>query len=182
MSEASHNSISRRRLLEAAGTAAATAAAFGLNGRAEAAAPSTETMPFRANTSGIADFFIIPTDPPIGSGRLNFKGTSELLGGEITQLDHHIGHLTAEGVFKRSTDGVAVFTGANGNALYLNWSGVAKPSGTPGVYNFSGSFTVQGGKGEFAGATGSGDMNSVVDLNKLEVNQVWEGTITRLRC
>jgi hypothetical protein len=144
---------------------------------APAQEPPKDAIKVQMAVSGVADFFLVPTQPPVGSGRLNFKGTSEAFGGDITMIDMHTGHLGVDGVFLRSTDGHAVFRNAAGDELYLNWSGTARPTDTPNLYAFSGSFTVTGGKGKFAGATGSGVMNSRVNLGNLEVAQVWEGLV-----
>lgn len=150
-------------------------------GPAQAQQPARDTLAFKATTAGVADFFVVPVEPPVGSARLNLKGTSDLLGGAITFMDSHFGHLGVDGTFLRGTDGVGAFIGANGDAIYIQWSGTARPSDKAGIYNFAGGFTVTGGKGRFAGATGSGVINSVVNLNPLEVNGVWEGLVLALK-
>jgi hypothetical protein len=148
---------------------------------AQAQQPIRDTVAFKATVGGIADFFVVPSDPPVGSGRLNFRGTSDLLGGAITFLDQHIGHLGVDGTFTRSTDGYGVFTGANGDAICIQWAGAARPTDKAGIYAFTGGFTITGGKGRFTGASGHGIMNSTVNLTNLEVNQVWEGQVAVIR-
>jgi hypothetical protein len=148
---------------------------------AQAQQPVRDTVAFKATVGGIADGFVVPTDPPVLSGRLNFKGTSDLLGGAVTFLDQHIGHLGVDGTFTRSTDGHGVFTGANGDAICIQWAGTARPTDKAGVYAFAGGFTITGGKGRFTGASGHGIMNSTVNFNNFEVNQVWEGQVAVLR-
>jgi hypothetical protein len=183
MSDSTSTSISRRRLLEAAGSAAAAAAALGLTGPAAAAQPTTETAPFQATVSGsLTNVTMIPTVPPLLAGTMSLKGTSEALGGEVTMTDTHVGHLGVDGVFKRSTDGRAVFAGPGGDAVFIEWSGVARPSATAGIFDFTGAFTLKGGSGRYAGAVGSGDMRSVVDVSKGTVTQTWEGVIVYPRC
>ena len=92
-------------------------------------------------------------------------------------VDTHVAHLGVDGAFLRSTDGRAAFTGPSGDALFLSWSGAARPTETANLYAFAGAFTITGGKGRYAGAIGSGVMNSRVNLATFEVAQVWEGFI-----
>jgi hypothetical protein len=47
------------------------------------------------------------------------------------------------------------YTGANGDQLFVNFDGTATPPDQNGVLSFSGIETVTGGKGHFAGASGS---------------------------
>jgi hypothetical protein len=171
-----HLTLSHRSLI-----AAAIALALSFPVVAQAQQPARDTLAFKANTAGVADVFLVPVEPPVGNGRLNFKGTSDLLGGAITLIDSHYGHLAVDGTFLRSTDGVAAFIAANGDAIHIQWSGAARLSDKAGIYNFAGGFTVTGGKGRFTGATGSGIMNSVVNFNTLQVDQVWEGVVLTLK-
>ena len=50
--------------------------------------------------------------------------------------------------------GTAELTAANGDKLTTNLAGVATPQDTPGVFFIVETFTVTGGTGRFAGATG----------------------------
>jgi hypothetical protein len=175
MSEATETTMNRRKLLEAVGVAAAAAAASGLAKPAQAA-ETPAPVPFKWTVAGKFDFFVIPFDPPVGSGRMILKGQSDVLGGEITMTDMHTGHLDNAGNLNRSTDGMAVLAGPGGDAIFAHWSGVARPDPATGII-FRGGFTVKGGRGRYAGATGSGTFDSVPDLAKSEVTQVWEGVI-----
>jgi hypothetical protein len=139
--------------------------------------PPTNTMPFKWTVSGKADVFLVPTDPPILSSRMTLKGSSDVLGGEVTFIDTHIGHLGIDGSLNRSNNGIGVFAGPSGDAVFVNWDGAGRPGSTPGVVQGVASFTIRGGRGKFAGAIGSGVFNSIVNLSTLEVTQVWEGVI-----
>src|SRR5689334_12195850 len=83
MSDATRTEMSRRRLLEAAGTAAvaAVAAATAAPPLRAATAP-TQQVAFNASftvpTSAV-DVMAIPINPPIASVRLNLTGTADLL-------------------------------------------------------------------------------------------------------
>jgi hypothetical protein len=90
---------------------------------AQAQQPARDMLPFKASVSGVADVFIVPVDPPLISARLNFKGTSDLLGGAVTWLDLHIGHLGVDGTPIRITDAASVFTGLTGDSLFAYWAG-----------------------------------------------------------
>lgn len=54
------------------------------------------------------------------------------------------------------TGGTLVATAANGDLLYGTYGGAFVPTGAPGVFTVVGSFTITGGTGRFARATGSG--------------------------
>ena len=56
------------------------------------------------------------------------------------------------------TDGRLVLTAANGDQVTANYSGMLLPSAESPVYILTGSYTVVGGTGRFANATGSGSL------------------------
>jgi hypothetical protein len=144
---------------------------------AQAQQPARATLAFKATVSGIADALILPTDPPVASARLNFKGTSELLGGATSYVDIHTGHFGIDGAWLGLTDAIGVFTGPTGDALFVQWFAAGRPTEKAGIYTGTGAFRVSGGRGRFAGATGSGIVTSVVNLNTLEVTHGWDGLV-----
>jgi hypothetical protein len=116
-------------------------------------------------------------DPPLLIGVMNLKGNSELLGGAVTFTDSHVLHLGIDGAFLRSTDGVGVFAGSNGDALLVHWDGAGRPTENPDVIQGIAAFTIRGGAGRFAGAVGSGIFDSRVNVKTFEVTQVWQGVV-----
>lgn len=147
-------------------------------GAAQAQQPTRDLTKFTLTVSG--NFVLagtIPMDPPLLIGVMQLRGSSELLGGAVTFTDSHVGHLGVDGTFLRSTDGVGVFAGPNGDALFVNWDAVVRPTDNPEIWAGIASFTIRGGAGKFAGAVGSGIFNSRVNLMGFEVTQIWEGLI-----
>lgn len=185
MSEATETTMNRRQLLETAGAAAAAVAAASLAKPAVAAEEPPTAAPapisFKWTVSGKFDMFVIPFDPPIASARMVLKGTSDVLGGEVTMTDTHIGHLDNAGSLNRSTNGMAVFAGPGGDAIFIHWDAVGRPDPQTGELRGIAGFTIKGGKGRYAGATGSGIFDSALDPAKGEVTQVWQGVIVPCR-
>ena len=54
------------------------------------------------------------------------------------------------------------YTGANGDSVYLTVHDTICPSSTPGAFQLDGSFTITGGTGRFADASGSGTVSAAV--------------------
>jgi hypothetical protein len=141
---------------------------------AQAQQPSQDLVSFKATVSGKFEGRVIPIDPPIACSWMNLTGTSDLLGGAVTYIDTHTAHLGVDGNLIKSTDGVGVFTGPAGDALFINWDAVGR---TDGVIGGQGAFIIRGGRGKFAGAVGSGTFKSEGNFAKQEVTQVYEGWI-----
>jgi hypothetical protein len=154
-------------------------AVAGLLGPAAAQAQEQpkDQVSFKWTVSGKFDVFVIPFDPPVASARMILKGTSDVLGGEITMTDMHTANFGADGNLNRSNNGMSVFAGPSGDALFVIWDGVGRVNPTNGALAGIAGFTIKGGRGKFAGATGSGIFDSVLDVAKAEVTQVWQGTI-----
>src|SRR5262249_1565249 len=119
MFDTPNSTISRRRLLEAAGTAAAAVSALGLTSAAAATAPNP--VPFQVVLKGpIPDVVTIPLEPPMLSGRPSLSGQSALLG-QTAYIDDHWARVGLDGspLFGLGT---GVVTGANGDALFITWA------------------------------------------------------------
>src|SRR5216683_6958248 len=54
------------------------------------------------------------------------------------------------------------YTGANGDSVFLTVNDTICPTSTPGAFQLNGSFTVTGGTGRFADASGSGTVQASV--------------------
>jgi hypothetical protein len=138
-----------------------------------------DLVPFKATLTGpIPPAVVIPVEPPVGSAHLSTTGQSELLG-QVSYLDHHIARIGVDGLPKIS-EGMAVISAASGDALFILWRGLVRPTATAGVFILDAAFTVTGGRGKLLGATGSGTFTMGIDtVNKKEVAQSFEGMISR---
>jgi hypothetical protein len=173
MNETTHGALSRRQLLEAAGTAAAAVAATSLAGSAEAAPPPQGQVPFKATLTGApTSSLILPLSPPLGHFNVSTTGQADLLG-PVTYVDHHVLHFGADGQTPLyDTDGVGVMTAANGDALFFTYIGLFLPA------YIEEAFTIVGGKGAFLGATGSGTIRRSFDPATNKLTDVFEGTVS----
>jgi hypothetical protein len=54
------------------------------------------------------------------------------------------------------------YTGGNGDSVYLTVHDTICPTSTPGAFQLDGSFTITGGTGRFADASGSGTVSAAV--------------------
>jgi hypothetical protein len=171
MSDTTTAGISRRELLEAAGTAAAALAAASLAGTAGASTPSPELVPFKATvvipTAQIKEA-VIPFSPPIGSAIITGTGQADLLG-QVTYVDHHTARLGLDGMLK-SLEGEGAMTAANGDALFFTWRGVLHPQ-----LGLAETFVITGGSGRFCGASGSGTLTTIRD--EKQGTFTWDGMI-----
>jgi len=89
----------------------------------------------------------------------------------------------------RSFTGVVTFTAPNGDSLATSSTGTETCSSNPNIYTEAATFTVTGGTGRFAGATGSGTWTGInfVRSNTCSSSsctalgttlEVWKGSIT----
>jgi hypothetical protein len=131
MTDTTSAGMSRRQLLEVAGTAAAALAGVSLAGAGEATQPSVDMVPFKAAVKGpIPNFFVIPGHPAIASVQQSSSGQADLLG-KFVWLDHHTPRFAMDGT-PRGVTGDSAFTADNGDAIYITWIGLPSPTATPG--------------------------------------------------
>lgn len=93
---------------------------------------------------------------PIRSITREGTGTATYLGKYTEQVTAQINLVT------RHLTGTATFTAANGDTLTATVEGQATPTTTPGVLSIVEVYTITGGTGRFAGATGSFTLESTV--------------------
>jgi hypothetical protein len=144
---------------------------------AQAQQPGDERVAFRATVGGpVAPFFMLPFDPPIAVASNTATGESDLLGA-VSFAVYGCVHFGADGLPKRETDGLGVFSAEGGDAIFLNFSGLIRATET----GFLGEqfFTITGGKGRFLGATGSGPWIGRLDAKTNEVILQIERTVSR---
>jgi len=80
------------------------------------------------------------------------------------------------------TDGVVVITAANGDAIFIRYSGLARPPAVAGEFaEGEKAFTVTGGRGRFVGATGNGVIHDSVQggPGNISFTSTFDGMITR---
>jgi hypothetical protein len=84
-------------------------------------------------------------------------------GGNATHLGKYTEHITMQiNLTTRHAIGAATFTAANGDTLTATDEGQATPTATPGVLSIVEVYTITGGTGRFADATGTFTLHSTV--------------------
>ena len=104
-------------------------------------------IPFEGKLSGVVSHTTI--DPQTDAVLVEAGGTATLLGRFTVRIPHLVNTPT------RTAAGTYEFTAANGDALYAEFTGQARPTATLGVIQIVETVTITGGTGRFAGATGS---------------------------
>ena len=119
-----------------------------------AASSAAAETPFKGTVN--ADETVLPS-PPTAS--LIRDGT-----GTATYLGKYTEHITMQ-IFlpTLSSTGTATFTAANGDTLTATVLGQATPTTTPGVLSIVEVYTITGGTGRFADATGTFTLESTVN-------------------
>jgi hypothetical protein len=175
MNGTTNGALSRRKLLEAAGTAAAAVAAASLAGPAAGATPTR--VSFQAKMEGPPPpAFEIPVRPLIRSVHLAATGESDLLG-QFQWASHVLFRPSIDDTIPTpNTDGIGAMTATNGDAVFFSFSGLTRGTG-PGLVETDSVFTITGGSGKFCGAVGSGTIHDAVDFNKGRYVQTMNGVI-----
>lgn len=133
---------------------------------------AAKEVPFKGRFEG--SFTFVPDAPPspFASVHLTATGEATNLGRFTLDAPHRVNlaTLTATGTFE--------FKAANGDKVTAGFTGLATPTGTPGVFSIVETATVTGGTGRFAGATGSFIVTRTVDLASPSATGSFEGTIS----
>ena len=129
------------------------------------------------------------------SKEMHLKGSFKAL--ETSQLDLPIVHVTATGSGEATQLGrftvsyqvdvnvqtgagtglSAEFVAANGDSLFAEGTGQASPTGTPGTVNITENYTITGGTGRFANASGTFTVERVASETTGETSGTLSGTI-----
>jgi hypothetical protein len=74
------------------------------------------------------------------------------------------------------------FVAENGDELFITGGGQVVPTTKEGYdLEFKDPFSITGGTGQFAGASGSGVTESYVNMTTGITDHIWTGTITTIR-
>jgi hypothetical protein len=120
---------------------------------------------FEAVEAAVVEF---PTVTVAGLG----AGHATQLGKFTMVYDAQVNLLTRVGI------GSVEFIAANGDRLFADLLGLSSPSGTPNVLSIAEVFTITGGTGRFADATGSLSSTRLKDQITGETSGSFEGTIS----
>jgi hypothetical protein len=145
-----------------------------------AAEEPPQRVPFKATMTGEYRGLVIPLPAPMVSEQLTCKGQADLLG-PVTSIEHYFVRFDVAGKLASVTDGIGVLTGANGDALFISYSGLAAGQVAPGEFGRQElAFTITGGQGRFAGATGSGVIKDALFFkdNAFSVTRTLEGVVS----
>lgn len=102
----------------------------------------------------------------------NVSGTATHLGntsGPLTRIQDHHGNFGS----------TAVLVGANGDSVFLTINGHFERTGGKCVLTSTGTYTVTGGTGSFAHATGSGTITTQIDQCAGTASGTYTGTISQ---
>ena len=127
--------------------------------------------------------------PFTATGTATITTVTKLPGG-LTQLDFsvsgkatHLGDFTGQGTRiqdKRNFVTNSVFVGANGkDSVFISIGGQFESAKDKCVFTSTGTYTVTGGTGAFANATGSGIIDSLTDLCAGTSTGTYTGTISK---
>lgn len=125
-------------------------------------------LPFKGTLQSVETYVVTP---PIMSVTANGSGNATHLGQYAISYEVEVNLETVAGV------GSAQLVAGNGDILYANMSGQATPTGTTDVFNVVEEFTITGGTGRFANASGSFTLNRVVNITTGVTSGTMNGTI-----
>ena len=131
------------------------------------ASAKEQQVPFKAHFSGDLSFTDASHIQLIGTGDASHLGRST-----SNTTIANVGPAACEGGF--AVESEETLTAANGDQLRWTVDDEACPTATPMVFRISGAYTVVGGTGRFAGATGQGTIDCLGDF----VNGTFDFTVT----
>ena len=121
-----------------------------------APAGGVRELPLRGSIEAVESYAV---NFPIMSVTASGSGNASQLGRFTVSYAVDVNLVTIAGI------GSAQFVAANGDSIYASGGGQATETGTPGVFNIVENYTITGGTGRFAGASGTITLDRVVDTN-----------------
>ena len=140
-----------------------------LVGAALASASARKELPFRGSSEAVETY---QANGPTMS-------VTAIGSGEATQLGRYTVSYGVE-VDLQTLSGTglsAQFVAANGDSLFAEGSGQATPTDDPTIFSIVETYTITGGTGRFANASGSFTLNRTVNLVTGETSGTMNGTI-----
>ncbi|HEU4753768.1 MAG TPA: hypothetical protein VFU47_11730 [Armatimonadota bacterium] len=137
-------------------------------------------VPFKGSISGILQRH--PLNDPATNWSVEVSAT-----GNVSQMGRVKADIAFDniGLDTSGTSLVAVvpvgtgsFTAPNGDKVTGEYRWLASPTATPEVLSFVGTFTLTGGTGRYAGATGSGIFHGSGNIVTSEVSATFDGFIS----
>jgi hypothetical protein len=137
-----------------------------------APAPAADQVPFTASGTAVITGV---THLPGGLTQVNFSTS-----GSATHLGDFTGPLTRIQDHQGNFGSTAVIVGANGtDSVFFSVSGTFERTDSKCEGTSTGTYTVTGGAGAFANATGSGMITTQIDLCAGTATGTYAGTISR---
>ena len=138
-----------------------------------APAAADDQVPFTLNGTGVVTGV---THLPGGLTQVDISHS-----GRATHLGDYTGPTTRIQDHQGNFSSTVVLIGANGtDSVFMSVSGhFGSPHGNNCVVTSTGTYTVTGGTGAFANATGSGTITTVIDKCEGTATGTYEGTISR---
>ena len=133
-----------------------------------APAGGVRELPLRGSIEAVESYAV---NFPIMSVTASGSGNASQLGRFSVRYAVDVNLVTIAGI------GSAQFVAANGDSIYANGTGQATETGTPGVFSIVENYTITGGTGRFAGASGTITLDRVVDTNTGATSGTISGTI-----
>ena len=132
------------------------------------AASARKHLPLKGSLQAVETYV---ANPPSMSVTAIGSGSASHLGQYKISYEVEVNLETLAGV------GSAQLVAANGDVLYANLLGQATPTGTTDVFNVVEEFTITGGTGRFANASGSFTLDRVVNITTGVTSGTMNGTI-----
>jgi hypothetical protein len=143
------------------------------NGRAASTA-GIKTVPFKGSLDGAFTFVPEPAPSTFAAVRLEATGVGSHVGGFTLVAPHRVNLATdpAQGA------GTFELIAANGDAITGSLEGLGTLTAPPDGFTIVETYTITGGTGRFAGATGDFTATRSVNLTTLVTTGSFEGTIS----
>ena len=132
-------------------------------------ATAGEQVPFNGTLAG--DVTHTPVDAQTNAVLVEATGTATQMGQFAMVSAHHLNTVA------RTAAGTFVFTAANGDKVFADFTGQGQPA-TPGVVAVVETATITGGTGRFAGASGSFVVQRIYDRAAGTTTGSFQGAIT----
>jgi hypothetical protein len=136
---------------------------------------AADAVPFRGTLEGTFTFVPEAAPSTFAAAHLHASGVATQLGRFTLDAPHRVDLSTVVA----TGQGTFEMTAANGDRLTGQLLGLGTPTDDPVVYSVEETYTVTGGTGRFADASGSFTARRIVNLATLVTTGTLEGTVSR---